>query len=239
MSKKLLFNELLFNEGGDKVPVLNKYTGTESNYPIEINSELLDEEEKTYIEEIEGNTLQGQEIILSTQEIVNAIHSLNIGNVLWEILDNGKARCVKAGGYYAKNIINYATQNNSYIQLTPNTKYSFIVYGKFSNTRSYIVSDTAELAFLKSYDDDREITIWNFTTDASGKIAIYFVTEDSVSDPTKCVDMKLVLGDGIEEPYESDLSDIRSVGDTPLDEVYEIEIVQATCPYEFGKGGRL
>ena len=55
MSKKLLFNE-----GGklELVPVLNKYTGTDSNYPIEINSELLDEEEKTYIEEIKGNTWQ-------------------------------------------------------------------------------------------------------------------------------------------------------------------------------------
>lgn len=239
MSKKLLFNE-----GGDKVPVLNKYTGTDSNYPIEINSELLDEEEKTYIEEIEGNTLQGQQAILSTQEIVNAINSLNIDNVLWEIRDNGKARCVKAGGYYPYNIIDQATQNDSYIQLTPNTKYSFIVYGKFSNTCSYIVSDTYSdeevgLVHLKSYDDGRKITIWNFTTDDSGKIAIYFVTTDSEEDPTKCVDMKLVLGDGIEAPYESDLTYIRSVGDTPLDEVYEIEIVQATCPYEFGKGGRL
>jgi hypothetical protein len=56
MSKKLLFNE-----GGipEKVPVLNKYTGTKSGYlPIEENSVLLDVEEKTYIQEVEGNTIQ-------------------------------------------------------------------------------------------------------------------------------------------------------------------------------------
>ena len=95
MSKKLLFNK-----GGEepvKVPNINKYTGTMTGYPIEMTSDILDDEEKTFIEEIYGNTIQNAD----------------------------------------------------------------------------------------------------------------------------------------------DLSDIRSVGINTLDEVYEIEVIQSSCPYEFGKGGRL
>jgi len=64
MSKKLLFNEK-----GEKLPVINKFTITKTNYPIEIVSELLDEEEKTYIEEIEGNTVQNENDLLDISSV--------------------------------------------------------------------------------------------------------------------------------------------------------------------------
>lgn len=210
MSKKLLFNE-----GGksEKVPVLNKYTGAESGYPIEITSDLLDEEEKTFIEEIEGNTWQRTSV------------GKNKCQNDWILTDDGQRMELQSRVYLL--------ENTSYTISDDIGNYHYIV-------TFYDISDT-------SITTNYPWTGSTFTTPANTsycKIKTYQYDVDGNLGTFTNTNIKVQIEEGTiatdYEPYMPiDLSDIRSVGDTVIDDVYEIEIIQATCPYEFGKGGRL